>query len=37
MTTRPVIGVLALQGDVDLHKPHIEALGGEFRAVKTPA
>ena len=37
MTTRPVIGVLALQGAVDLHKPHIEALGGEFRAVKTPA
>lgn len=34
---KPVIGVLALQGAVDLHKPHIESAGGEFRAVKTPA
>ncbi len=33
---KPVIGVLALQGAVDLHKPHIEGAGGEFRAVKTP-
>lgn len=33
----PVIGVLALQGAVQPHKPHIEAAGGEFRAVKTPA
>lgn len=33
----PIIGVLALQGAVDLHRPHIEAAGGEFRAVKTPA
>lgn len=32
----PVIGVLALQGAVDPHKAHIEAAGGEFRAVKTP-
>lgn len=31
----PVIGVLALQGAVMPHKPHIEALGAEFRAVKT--
>lgn len=30
------IGVLALQGAVQLHKPHIEACGAEFRAVKTP-
>ncbi len=35
MTTRPVIGVLALQGAVEPHKAHIEAAGGEFRAVKT--
>ena len=33
---KPVIGVLALQGAVEPHKPHIEAAGGEFRAVKTP-
>lgn len=31
------IGVLALQGAVDLHKPHIEAAGAEFARVKTPA
>lgn len=31
----PIIGVLALQGAVQLHKPHIEAAGAEFRAVKT--
>ncbi len=31
-----IIGVLALQGAVDLHKPHIEACGAEFCAVKTP-
>lgn len=37
MSAKPVIGVLALQGAVDLHRPHIEALGGTFRAVKTPA
>lgn len=35
MITHPVIGVLALQGCVDRHKPHIEAAGGEYRAVKT--
>jgi 5'-phosphate synthase pdxT subunit len=33
---KPVIGVLALQGAVMPHKPHIEGAGGEFRAVKTP-
>jgi pyridoxal 5'-phosphate synthase pdxT subunit len=32
---KPVIGVLALQGAVQPHKPHIEKAGGEFRAVKT--
>ncbi len=38
MTKRkPIIGVLALQGAVEPHRPHIEAAGGEFRAVKTPA
>lgn len=35
-SSRPVIGVLALQGAVEPHKAHIEAAGGEFRAVKTP-
>ena len=34
MTT---IGVLALQGAVELHRAHIEACGAEFAAVKTPA
>ena len=34
---KPVIGVLALQGAVDLHKPHIEGAGGEYRPVKTAA
>lgn len=33
---KSVIGVLALQGAVEPHRPHIEALGAEFRAVKTP-
>jgi 5'-phosphate synthase pdxT subunit len=33
----PKIGVLALQGAVEPHRAHIEACGGEFRAVKTPA
>ncbi len=33
----PIIGVLALQGAVEPHKPHIIAAGGSFRAVKTPA
>ncbi len=36
MNPKPVIGVLALQGAVEPHKAHIEAAGGEFRAVKTP-
>lgn len=31
------IGCLALQGAVELHRPHIETAGAEFRAVKTPA
>lgn len=37
MRDKKHIGVLALQGAVQPHKPHIEALGAEFRAVKTPA
>ncbi len=32
---KPIIGVLALQGCVDRHQPHIEAAGAEYRAVKT--
>lgn len=32
---KPIIGVLALQGCVDRHAPHIEAAGGVFRAIKT--
>jgi len=35
MSRKPIIGVLALQGCVDRHQPHIEAAGGVFRAVKT--
>lgn len=35
-SNKPIIGVLALQGAVDLHKPHIEAAGGQFMPVKTP-
>ncbi len=35
-STKPTIGVLALQGAVDLHRPHIEACGAIFAAVKTP-
>lgn len=34
---KTVIGCLALQGAVELHRPHIEACGAEFRTVKTPA
>ncbi|MCB9982630.1 MAG: pyridoxal 5'-phosphate synthase glutaminase subunit PdxT [Rhodospirillales bacterium] len=34
---KPTIGVLALQGAVELHRPHVEACGAEFRTVKTPA
>ena len=37
MTSKPLIGVLALQGAVDLHQPHIEGAGGEFLRVKTAA
>lgn len=37
MTEKPTIGVLALQGAVDLHQDHIEEAGGVFAAVKTPA
>lgn len=36
-SSKPIIGVLALQGAVQPHKPHIEAAGAEFRAVKTAA
>jgi len=32
----PIIGCLALQGAVEVHRPHIEAAGAEFRVVKTP-
>jgi len=32
---RPKIGVLALQGAVDIHRPHIEAASASFLAVKT--
>ena len=32
----PVVGVLSLQGAVDLHRPHLEAAGAAFRPVKTP-
>jgi len=34
---KPTIGVLALQGAVELHKPHIEAAGGIYKPVKTAA
>ncbi len=37
MNKQPVIGVLALQGAVELHKPHIEGAGAIFKAVKTLA
>ncbi len=37
MNNKPTIGVLALQGAVELHKAHIESCGASFRAVKTPA
>jgi len=37
MSAKPIIGVLALQGCVDRHQPHIEAAGGVYRAVKTVA
>ena len=34
--SQPVIGCLALQGCVERHRPHVEAAGAEFCAVKTP-
>lgn len=34
MTEKPIIGVLGLQGAVELHRPHIEEAGGVFRLVK---
>lgn len=37
MNNKPTIGCLALQGCVDRHRPHVEAAGAEFRAVKTAA
>ena len=33
---QPTIGCLALQGCVERHRPHIEAAGASFAAVKTP-
>lgn len=36
MPKKKVIGVLALQGAVEPHRPHIEAAGADFRDVKTP-
>ncbi|MEZ5814630.1 MAG: pyridoxal 5'-phosphate synthase glutaminase subunit PdxT [Alphaproteobacteria bacterium] len=33
---KPIIGCLALQGCVERHRPHVEAAGAAFRAVKTP-
>jgi len=35
MSNKPTIGCLALQGCVDRHRPHIEAAGASFKAVKT--
>lgn len=32
----PIIGCLALQGCVERHRPHVEAAGASFSAVKTP-
>ncbi len=36
MSTQLKIGCLALQGCVERHRPHIEAAGATFSAVKTP-
>ncbi len=36
MLIKPIIGVLALQGAVWPHRPHVEAAGGMFLPVKTP-
>ena len=35
MSTKPTIGVLALQGCVLPHQPHIEAAGGTFKKIRT--
>ena len=35
MSDKPRIGCLALQGCVERHRPHIEAAGARFSAVKT--
>lgn len=37
MVDTPAIGCLALQGCVERHRPHVEAAGASFTAVKTPA
>ena len=37
MSSKPTIGCLALQGCVERHRPHVEAAGASFCAVKTPA
>ena len=34
MATKPIIGVLALQGAFAAHKPHIEALGATYREIR---
>jgi 5'-phosphate synthase pdxT subunit len=36
MTTKPIIGVLALQGDFDAHRRRLEELGAEVLLVKKP-
>ena len=35
VTPSPVVGVLALQGCVERHRPHLEAAGATFLTVKT--
>jgi 5'-phosphate synthase pdxT subunit len=35
-TTRPTIGVLALQGDFDAHRKRLESLGAKVVLVRTP-
>jgi pyridoxal 5'-phosphate synthase pdxT subunit len=37
MTPRPLVGVLALQGDFDAHAKVLSSLGSEAREVRTPA
>ena len=34
MAAQPVIGVFALQGAFEAHKPHIEALGATYREIR---